>query len=51
MESDEYLLFPNNSFLEFIDADDENTAPKTFDKLEVGKQYEVVVTNLSGLYR
>lgn len=51
------VLLPHSVFFEFIpvndDEEDENEEARTvlIDKLEVGKKYEVVVTNLSGLYR
>ncbi len=53
------VLLPHCIFFEFIPIDDdvedetENDQPKTLliDELEVGKKYEIVVTNFSGLYR
>ena len=45
------LLTPDGCFMEFRDADDENAPFLTMDKLEVGKSYELVVTNFGGLYR
>lgn len=48
----EYVLLPDSAFYEFIpvDSEDENTT-YTLGELEVGKEYEVVLTNLSGFYR
>ena len=52
------VLLPHCIFFEFIPIDDDveedpNVEPKTLliDELEVGKKYEIVVTNYSGLYR
>ena len=44
-------LIPDSLFYEFIDIDDENAKPVTMDKLEVGKKYELVISNHSGFYR
>lgn len=51
-EEMEYILLPHAAFYEFIpmDCDDEETT-YTMDQLEVGKEYEIVLTNLSGFYR
>lgn len=48
----EFVLIPDSGFYEFIpmDSTDEETS-YTIDQLEVGKDYEIVITNLSGLYR
>lgn len=48
----EFVLIPDSGFYEFIpiDSTDEETS-YTMDQLEVGKDYEIVITNLSGLYR
>ena len=47
-----YVLLPDTGFFEFIpvDSKDEN-ATCTIEELEQGKDYEIVVTNLSGFYR
>ena len=48
----EYMLLPFSGFYEFIPM--EEGAPDTpllMDQLEIGKEYELVVTNLSGFYR
>ncbi|MCR5665280.1 MAG: GH3 auxin-responsive promoter family protein [Eubacterium sp.] len=47
-----FVLLPDGGFYEFIpmDSDDEETT-LTIDQLEAGKDYEIVVTNLSGFYR
>ena len=51
-EEDGFVLLPDGGFYEFIPADsnDEDTT-LTIDQLEEGKDYEIVVTNLSGFYR
>ena len=48
----EYMLIPWGGFYEFIPM--EEGAPQTpllMDQLEIGKEYELIVTNLSGFYR
>ncbi len=49
---DGFVLLPDGGFYEFIpaDSDDEETT-LTIDQLEEGKDYEIIVTNLSGFYR
>ena len=57
LDADDYVLLPHCVFFEFIPVDDDPNEqienPKTLllDELEVGKKYEVVITNSSGLYR
>ena len=51
MESDEMVLIPFSAFYEFRDAENTNADTITMDKVEVGKKYEIIVTNLSGFYR
>lgn len=46
------ILIPDGVFYEFLPLDSENLSDiKTLDEVEVGKEYELVVTNLSGFYR
>ncbi len=47
-----FALLPEGAFYEFIpvDSEDEETT-LTIDQLEAGKDYEIVITNLSGFYR
>ena len=47
------ILIPDSMFYEFLPVDAEGDYSKvvTLDKLEVGKEYEVMTTNLSGFYR
>ena len=48
----DYVLLPRSIFFEFIPVDDpECERPLTMQEIEVGKEYELVVTNFSGLYR
>ena len=58
MESLDYVLIPDAGYIEFIpeeemDLPQEILRERTLecDQLEIGKKYEMVVTNLSGLYR
>ena len=46
------VLMPKSVFFEFIPMDDYDSGKfLTLDQLEEGKEYEIVVTNFSGLYR
>ena len=48
----DYVLLPRSLFYEFIPEDgDETQRPLTLDQIEVGKNYEIIITNWSGLYR
>ena len=53
MNDPEYDLLTDSCFYEFLPmdgtADEEH--PLTLDQLEVGKEYEIIITNLSGFYR
>ncbi len=53
MGSKDSALLPNSMFYEFlpIDAKDDFSKIVTLDKLEVGRDYEIIMTNLNGLYR
>ena len=54
IDSCDSVLLPDSVFFEFIpEADDEPDMVHllTLDQLEVGKKYELVITNLSGFYR
>ena len=52
LNASDYVLLPRSLIYEFIPVDgDENARPLTLDKLEVGKDYEIIITNFSGLYR
>ncbi|MBO6111298.1 MAG: GH3 auxin-responsive promoter family protein [Methanobrevibacter sp.] len=47
------ILIPDGMFYEFlpIDAEGDYSQVITMDKMEVGKKYEVITTNVSGFYR
>lgn len=48
----DYVLLPRSLFFEFIPIDNPDIEkPLTIDQIEEGKEYEIVVTNFSGLYR
>lgn len=52
LDSFEYVILPQNAFFEFLPLDaEEGTRPLTISEVEVGKEYEVILTNLSGFYR
>ena len=53
IEVPEFALLCDSCFFEFIPADapDDCTDTLTIDQLEVGKEYELILTNLSGFYR
>lgn len=53
VESPEFALLNDSCFFEFIPADapEGATDTLTIGELEVGKDYEIIITNLSGFYR
>ncbi len=51
VEDDNYLLLTDSGFFEFIPVNEKTKRPLMSHQLEVGKLYEIVITNLSGLYR
>lgn len=53
IESPEFALLCDSCFFEFIPADapDSCTDTLTIGQLEAGKEYEIIITNLSGFYR
>lgn len=54
VETCDSVLIPNAVFFEFIPEEEENpdlVHLLTLDQLEVGKKYELVITNVSGFYR
>ena len=57
LDADDYVLTPYTVFFEFLPVNeeeekaDDSVRPLLINELEEGKQYEVVVTNFSGLYR
>lgn len=52
MNSEGFLMIPQSGFYEFIPAEEDDTS-KTYNinELETGKDYEIILTNLSGFYR
>lgn len=53
LDRDDAVLVPDSVFYEFLplDAGDDFSKIVTLDKLEVGKDYEILITNCSGFYR
>ena len=53
LESEDAALVPGSAFMEFlpVDAGDDFTKCVSIDKLEVGKVYELIITNVCGFYR
>lgn len=52
LDVNDCILLPKSVFFEFIPMDDpECERPLTIGEVELGKDYELVVTNFSGLYR
>lgn len=53
MNNPEAIIIPDSMFYEFLPLEAEGDFSKivTLDKLEEGKEYEVITTNLSGFYR
>ena len=53
MDDPKYDLLTDSCFFEFLPADGsgDEAHPLTLDQLEAGKEYEIVITNLSGFYR
>lgn len=53
LDCDDSVLIPDSVFYEFLplDAGDDLSQIVAMDQVEVGKDYELLVTNLSGFYR
>lgn len=50
--SADFVLLPQNGFYEFLPVDaPEDSRPLTISEVEVGKDYELILTNMSGFYR
>ena len=48
----EFMLLPDSCFYEFLPLDNPNqTETLTLDQLEIGKEYEIIITNQCGFYR
>lgn len=53
LNNEKSVPVPDSVFYEFLptDADDDFSKIVTMDKLEEGREYEIIITNLSGFYR
>lgn len=52
LNATDYVLLPRSLVYEFLPVDaEEGTRPLTLSEIEVGKDYEIIITNFSGLYR
>ncbi len=52
LDANDYVLLPRSIIYEFLPVDaPEGTRPLLLDEIEVGKDYEIIITNFSGLYR
>ena len=53
IDTEDSVMAPCSAFFEFlpVDCGDDLSRCVTMDKVEVGKIYEIIVTNLSGFYR
>lgn len=52
LNTEDSVLLPRSLIYEFLPEDaPEGTRPLFMDQLEVGKNYEIIITNFSGLYR
>ncbi|MBQ6862970.1 MAG: GH3 auxin-responsive promoter family protein [Clostridia bacterium] len=52
LDASDYVLLPRSIIYEFLPVDaPEGTRPLLLDEIEVGKDYEIIITNFSGLYR
>ncbi len=51
-EADDAVMLPKSNYFEFIPRDpEEGDTPKLMTEVQEGKEYEVLLTNLSGFYR
>ncbi len=52
LNNDHFIFVPDSMFYEFRSVEDDNYDHLlTLDQLEVGRDYEIITTNLSGFYR
>ena len=52
LDASDYVLLPRSIIYEFLPVDaPEGTRPLLLHEIEVGKDYEIIITNFSGLYR
>ncbi|MCD8249238.1 MAG: GH3 auxin-responsive promoter family protein [Lachnospiraceae bacterium] len=50
-ERREYVLIPRAGYFEFLPFGAEDSCARTISELTIGEEYELLVTNFSGLYR
>ena len=48
---DQFLIVPDSVFYEFLPVDSTDGKTYLLDELEIGKEYEMIITNDSGFYR
>lgn len=52
LNSNDCVILPHNGFFEFLPVGaPEGTRPLTISEVKPGEEYEIIITNLSGLYR
>lgn len=51
LNSDLYVLLENSAYMEFLPSGSEDNRCVRYENLEAGKNYEVIITNIAGLYR
>lgn len=51
IEGKKQLLLVDSCYYEFISVDDDEEKVYSLDELDIGKEYEIVITNQAGLYR
>lgn len=53
LDSEDTVIIPDSVFFEFlpVDAEDDFSQIVTIDGLQQGKDYEIIITNMGGLYR
>lgn len=53
VDNEKSVPVPDSIFYEFLplDAEDDFSKIVTIDQVEIGKEYEIIITNLSGFYR
>ena len=52
LNSNDCVILPHNGFFEFLPVGaPEGTRPFTISEVKPGEEYEIIITNLSGLYR
>lgn len=51
VNTDEYVLLPDTVYYEFLPVNRKSDKTLQLSELEIGKEYEVMITNIAGLYR